>query len=396
MLRVLYILVYVLLNLYVLWRSVHFLKCCSNSRICKIIRVLAIVAYVCIFSSLIIAHFTQHVKMLQWIQPIAMYYLGIFFYSFIFILLADIIRFIAKKTKKLPWDFFGRKKVLCIGGSIVALCIILICTYGSIHYSKTVTNYYATNVNKEFEHDSMRIVLVADFHLGYCVGADMIEEMVRQINEAQPDLVCIAGDIFDNNFESLDDPERIMTALKSIESTYGVYGCWGNHDIAESLFGGFTVENRNTSYRDQRMDDFMEQSNVQMLTDETICVNDEFYIIGRKDYKKAGDGTDNRMDLGQLMANVDTEKPVIVLEHQPRFLQDVADGGADLHLCGHTHDGQIFPLNFSSKIMWDNSCGKKVFGDMTSFVTSGVGIYGTNLRVLTDSEVMVIDVTFKK
>lgn len=57
------------------------------------------------------------------------------------------------------------------------------------------------------------------------------------------------------------------------------------------------------------------------------------------------------------MDELDSSKPVIVMEHEPKFLQEIADAGIDLHLCGHTHDGQTFPTNFLCRLIWENPAG---------------------------------------
>ena len=91
---------------------------------------------------------------------------------------------------------------------------------------------------------------------------------------------------------------------------------------------------------------------------------------------------------------VDISKPTIVVEHEPRNLSEISKQGVDLHLAGHTHAGQIFPLSLGAMIMWPNLSGQKQFGNMTSIVTPGIGIYGPFLRVGTNSEISVVNVKF--
>lgn len=87
--------------------------------------------------------------------------------------------------------------------------------------------------------------------------------------------------------------------------------------------------------------------------------------------------------------------PVIVLDHEPRELSELADAGVDVDLCGHTHDGQMFPGNILVSLMWENSCGYLKVGDMSNIVTSGVGVFGPDMRVGTKAEICPITVTFK-
>ena len=82
------------------------------------------------------------------------------------------------------------------------------------------------------------------------------------------------------------------------------------------------------------------------------------------------------------------------MEHEPKFLQKIMNAGIDLHLCGHTHDGQIFPSNLLCKLIWENPAGYLKKDNMQSIVTSGVGLFGPNMRVGTKSEVVNIKIHF--
>lgn len=92
---------------------------------------------------------------------------------------------------------------------------------------------------------------------------------------------------------------------------------------------------------------------------------------------------------------MDLSKPVFVIDHQPKELQELADAGVDLDLCGHTHDGQVWPGNLTIRLMWENACGYLKKGDMHNIVTSGVGIFGPNMRVGTIAEICSVTVKFK-
>ena len=92
--------------------------------------------------------------------------------------------------------------------------------------------------------------------------------------------------------------------------------------------------------------------------------------------------------------NLDTGKPILVLDHQPRELEELAAAGVDVDLCGHTHDGQMFPGNLTVRLFWENACGCLRVGSMHSIVTSGVGLFGPNMRVATRAEICPITIHF--
>ena len=87
-------------------------------------------------------------------------------------------------------------------------------------------------------------------------------------------------------------------------------------------------------------------------------------------------------------------KPVIVLEHEPVEMEELAETGVDMQLCGHTHDGQLWPGTITINLFWENPCGYLKKGNMHSIVTSGIGVYGPAMRVGSRSEVCEINVDF--
>lgn len=86
--------------------------------------------------------------------------------------------------------------------------------------------------------DSLKIVLLADIHFGYSIGEKHAGLLVKKINAEDPDLICIAGDIFDNEYEGIKNPKKTAAILRSLKSRYGVYACWGNHDLSEPILAG--------------------------------------------------------------------------------------------------------------------------------------------------------------
>ena len=134
---------------------------------------------------------------------------------------------------------------------------------------------------------------------------------------------------------------------------------------------------------------------ITLLNDETILIDDAFYVVGRDDPSRSKKAGDDRISPKELLEGLDQSKPVIVIDHQPKELQELADAGADLVLGGHTHDGQMFPGNLIVNLMWENAYGYIQKDGMHSIVTSGVGIWGPNMRVGTKSEIVEIILNFE-
>lgn len=400
MIIILYIAVYLLLNAYVIWRVLRWLRHCNDRLASWPVRTSYIVVFAA-FASLIIIAYYIHDERFVWLERLSSAWFGILLYIIFYVAMADLARVIAKLVIRFipscPKDVFAKKRVLLPGGIVVIALVVITSAYGFYHVDDLQTKYYEVPIEKvNNAKDSMRIVLVADQHLGFIMGADYMEEVTEEINRLKPDLVCFAGDIFDNDYDALDDPERIINAWKNIESTYGVYACWGNHDVTEPLFSGFAVGLRQDAIRDIRMDNMMRDANITVMEDETLLIDDSFYLIGRLDYSKNGFGTNERMDIEDLLEGVDQSKPIILMDHEPKELDRIAEAGVDLDLSGHTHDGQMWPMNLTNRVVWENNYGMLIKGNMYSIVTSGLGVYGPSMRVATDSEVVVVDVNFVK
>jgi predicted MPP superfamily phosphohydrolase len=94
------------------------------------------------------------------------------------------------------------------------------------------------------------------------------------------------------------------------------------------------------------------------------------------------------------MKKVDPTKPVILLDHQPFRLVETAKAGVDLQLSGHTHNGQMWPLNYITRMIYELSYGYKKIGNTQFIVSSGFGIWGPRVRSGSRSEVLEINITF--
>ncbi len=326
------------------------------------------------------------------------YWLGILLYVILAVVTADIIRLILKRSRRIDQEKLAGRRVFAVTGIFCVLVVTVLGVWGVINARIVRTTRYETVIHKDAGTiEQMKVVLAADLHMGYNIGCDQMQRMTEQINAEDPDLVVIAGDIFDNEYEALEDPEELISILKGIRSRYGVYACYGNHDIKERILAGFTFGgNDRKKQSDIRMDEFLEKAGITLLRDESVMIADSIYLYGRPDRQRPGRGIDKRKTPEEITEDMDLSKPVFVIDHQPKELQELADAGVDLDLCGHTHDGQMFPGNLTVRLMWENACGYMRKGDMHNIVTSGAGVFGPNMRVGTISEICSVTVRFEK
>ena len=323
------------------------------------------------------------------------YVLGSIMYVTMAILLFDLVRVIVKKIrKKKGLTGFSRAAKIISGILVIAVSASTL-AYGFINARIVRTTNYDITVDKDGGSiDDLNLVLLADLHMGYNIGISHIQSMVDAVNAADPDIIVIAGDIFDNDYDALEDPEKLVEILKTMKSKYGVYVVYGNHDIAEKLLCGFTFTWGGVKEADERMDQFIEDCGWINLRDEGVMIADSFYLYGRPDYHKPGKGVETRKTPSEITADIDPDIPVIVLEHEPVELSELSAAGVDVDLCGHTHDGQFFPMNISNSIMWENGYGYLNKDGMHSIVTSGVGLYGPYMRVCTIAEIVQVNIHF--
>lgn len=314
----------------------------------------------------------------KYIAVFSYYWISFFFYSFIMISLALIIiaigfllRIIPKKT--LP-------SVVKVTGFVILIAFSFIIIFGRINAFNIKHKTYNVEITKETELKELNIVLISDLHLGHINGIKHIKKAVKKINELNPDIVLIAGDIFDGDFEALHDDKAAIEEFNRIKAKYGVYACLGNHDAGNT-------------YR--QMIYFLEKSSINVLFDEVKLIDSAFVIAGRRDSRPIGDIDNERIK--ELIIEKDyTKYPVIVLDHQPSNINEYKTE-IDLIVAGHTHKGQIFPANLITKKIYDVDYGYYQKSENTPqvIVTSGVGTWGPPLRIGTDNEIVQIKISFK-
>ena len=379
---------------YMMFRFFYWMKHCNHRFNWLRFKVPFAVVYLFMALSPVIAFLLPKSAVAIVIRRISTYWIGIMLYSLLYVVLFDLLRLIAKHTKLKNTLLFSRGSVISIG-SVVVACAVATCLYGIFNARNIKVNEYSVTVNKSCGSDKhLKAVLVADLHMGYAIGVDHITNMVEKINQQDADIVIIAGDIFDNSYDGMDDPEGIKAQLKSIKSKYGVYAVYGSHDIDEKILMGFTFDWGGKQLHSEKMTNFMKECNIKLINDESVLINDEFYLVGRRDTDKPGTEDGTRAEISELTKDLDKTKPIFVLSHEPDELQKTADAGADIDFSGHTHDGQLFPGNLTIGLFWENPCGMIKKDNMYSIVTSGVGVYGTFMRVGTDAEICSVDIDF--
>jgi len=306
---------------------------------------------------------------------IGAYWIGIFVYLLIFTLVTDFAVLIGSITKLIPAP--TPQSVLFYRGLATVLLTAGVVSYGLFNASQVRHVSYELQLG-DTALGGMRVVLISDSHLGAINNFEKnLEKTIAAINDLTPDIVCIAGDIFNDDFYNIRDPNRASNLFRSIDATYGVFACLGNHD------GGSTLP---------RMIEFLERSNVKLLSDEYVLIDDRLALFGRMDSRPiGGSGELRRRDITSVIASIGAELPVIVMEHNPSHIYEYG-GEVDLILAGHTHKGQLFPGGLITRAMYTADYGhyQKDSGSPHVITTSGIGSWGPPMRVGTNNEIVDI------
>lgn len=241
-----------------------------------------------------------------------------------------------------------------------------------------VTRYNITINKSAGEIKKLRIVAVSDIHLGSIIRKRSIRKLSGMLKEMNPDLVLLLGDIVDGEIGPVlrGDLLRYFTCPRCND---GLYAITGNHEF---IGGG------------SRTIPYIESKGIRVLKDEVVTLEGGIQLIGRIDRDSYRFYRKERLPLDSLMAQVDTTRPVILLDHQPFHLSETAEKGVDLQLSGHTHNGQMWPLNHITALIYELSYGYLRKGNTQFIVSSGYGLWGPRVRSGSRSEVLLVEITF--
>lgn len=328
----------------------------------------------------ILSFFVNSIDICRILSKISYYWLGLMLYMAIGLLISLITRLVFKKILKEKYKLNKAQRYTSI---FVIIFTLLMNTYGIYNGHNIHITKYQLITDKSV--DNLHIAFISDLHLGYNVGLSEVDDMVNKLNELNPDIVLIGGDIFDNEYLAIEKPEEMIKLFNNIHSKYGVYTCLGNHDVEENIFLGFTFHGKNSIISDEMLN-FLNKCNIKLLYEDYVCL-DNYIIYGRPDYERVNLQNNSIKSIDDTLEDIDNTKYLIVLDHEPRFMDEYANNGVDLLLNGHTHNGQIWPGTLTIKLFWDNSYGYKKYNQMDNIVSSGIGLYGVNMRIGSFAEI---------
>ena len=249
----------------------------------------------------------------------------------------------------------------------------VICTIGYFNIDNLHLTEYDIEIPKNSAVKELNAVLISDIHAGAGNWEFAYDDLVKRINEAKPDVLFIAGDVFDET-TSDRDVELFGWALKTIvQPKYGMYFIYGNHD----------------DHTEDKTAERLGSYGVKTLNNEMTLIGGDIQLIGKTDPSFSSISTEELIE----SVKPDTSKPVIMLTHRPKGFQKMADSGCDLAMAGHTHGFNI-PQFLGANLFGDMYSGIKTYGSMTAVTTSGVSAWGFHYKFPAVSEVVSLHIRF--
>ncbi|MDX1286087.1 MAG: metallophosphoesterase, partial [Draconibacterium sp.] len=228
----------------------------------------------------------------------------------------------------------------------------------------------------------IKAALLTDIHIGHFWGVNTLQKVVNKTNSQNPDVVFITGDLFDGKIR------LSKSSLKPLQDLNApVYFVEGNHD-------GYSGA--------QEIKQKLRDIGVHVLENE-VRELDELQIIGLNhmladeeaiDMHAAGIRSTIKSTLNKL--NITPNKPAVLLHHSPDGIKYANQHNVDLYLAGHTHAGQIFPVNFISRWIFEYNKGLHDYKGTKMYVSQGIGTFGPPMRVGTISEISILNLIPKE
>ena len=313
----------------------------------------------------------------EWIYRIGSFWLAMMLYLIIAIVLIDLVRAFNYFFHFLPAFSSAMKFRL---GLIVLSIASTIVIAGHINALWINVKEIPLTIHKKVTGSSeVKILMASDIHLGALIGERREKRLLDIVREQKPDLVLLCGDLVDGEIAPVLR-KNLGRHIQEINTPLGVYAILGNHEY----IGGI----------DKTLP-YLKSINIKVLIDETVTLPDGIQLVGRNDHS-SGRGPNAQKPLTELLAGIDPSKPVIVMNHQPFNLQEATDANVDLHLSGHTHNGQLWPFNYLTEAIFELSWGYLKKGNSNFYVSSGFGSWGPSVRTGNRPEVVVFKLKFEE
>jgi uncharacterized protein len=283
------------------------------------------------------------------------YYAIFVFYVFLLIICLHILLLINSLTKIIPDNLLKNKRLKVASVLFTIIFGVSIAVIGThINNNPVINKYNITIPKKSSGLNSLKIISISDLHLKNLTSSSFLKKLVEKVRLEKPDIIFMPGDIVETYGNTNEVKlNEFIELLKDIKSANGIYAVRGNHDLP-----GPNVADKI---------DFNKRLGITMLSDSLIDLENKICIIGLK-YR----GNNEKKPIDSLLKLRTKDLPVILLDHAPFCLEEDNRNNIDVQLSGHTHNGQIWPLNYITDAVYDIAWGYKKINNTHLFVSCGV------------------------
>lgn len=367
--------IYLLMNVYVFIRG---WQVTPSHMIWKVIYIVIFVFLAFSFLFAMGGRSTFPLPLMKILMLVGTTWLLVCFYLVIILGIIDLFRLVNHFFPFFP-AFIQEHKMKA--GQILATGIFvffgIILSIGYYKFSNPVVSNLEINIDKYANgRKSLHAVAVSDIHLGFTIGKERLKEYVRKINDLNPEIIFISGDLIDMHTRPLEE-QKMYEELLQLKAPLGVYMVPGNHEYISGISASET---------------FIAKTGIRELKNEYVCPDSTFVLVGQDDFSSK-----NQEKLGEILKGINIQLPLIVLNHQPQNtgVEDAVNNRIDLYLCGHTHQGQVWLVKTLVEKMYKISYGYQLEKNTHIYVSSGLGLWGPPYRLGTQSEIVNITLNFK-
>ena len=339
---------------------------------------------IAIFPSALLVSFHTNV-FTRLLYQVTSAWIGLFIYLFMAAILTWLIFGVGYLFR-----FSPNMRIVSIGLVLLVVCVTVVGMWRAKH---PVVKRVDIQIESLPDHWRNRtIVHLSDVHLGVINGTGFLRRVVEQVNNLEPDLILITGDLFDGMAGDLSPFPGLLNLFKASK---GVFFVIGNHEGYLGLDGPLSA---------------LKKTDIRVLDNE-IVVRDGLQIVGISypEYPRQN----NVRYLLKESGDFDSTRPSILLYHTPTNIEEdnkdrteqqrraywspdttmtlAKEAGIDLQLSGHTHKGQFFPFGFLTRRRFNGyDYGLHKDGRFHIYITSGTGTWGPPLRIGSSSEIVAI------
>lgn len=261
---------------------------------------------------------------------------------------------------------------------LIALVVIVILFFSGYLFAEPhwleIKKVSIENTDIPASFKGLKIVFLTDLHHGPYFSLDRVRTVVDTVNKLKPDVILLGGDYVYKDEKYI---EPCFLELKNLQAKYGIFGVLGNHDHWE-----------NAVLTRQKM----QEAQITCLDNKGVWIKNG---SGKIKLCGVGDLWCDTQDLVSTTEDVQTTDLVILVSHNPDYIEQIQTDKVDLMLSGHTHGGQVtffglwapfLPSKYGQK--YRSGVIKK--DTITLIVSNGIGNIGLPVRFFAPRQVYVI------